>query len=921
MKGILQVLALAVCSACAAFGAQRDPVSDVPAAIPAPGAIFAVKTASRTTTCLNGKWSFQPADNRLGLPPAEGWARISVPGIWNKPWQTAVTPGERPALNDDQLQKSAYGWFQRSVHIPAEAEGKKVLLDFRDISGSGKVFVNGVQVGTITQWGTADVTRAIEPGRSCLLSVLVAATSASRNAQTVFGGPAVQDSAPLEDRGILGDVFLTVLPRDAVIDRVAIRTSVRDANWRITADLGGLTGAARYTLRVQAREANGTVASEMETTLAAQTAEQQVSAETSWRGARRWDLDDPYLYECVIRLFDERGALLDEYRDSFGFREFGIAKESFILNGRKVRLRPRLFTGAWEHTPTFCPPLIRAQLRGIKADGFNTVQYWPDAFHPELEHIAAEADRLGVLLILPLESMTELAGDFREQGHVDPEWREKVRKQIGLIGNHPSIVMWGVSPNVFGTALPPFFVPGAPIEYAYLTGIREGARIALAAYKEMDPTRPVFFHASDVGDVSAPNLYLNMMPLQEQREFLGIWASEKAYPLMAIECGLPISEALMRFRRPGFDAWRSAPFATEAAAIYLGEEAYALERDAYVRRIEAQFRGNEVYSTWQYPDPPNQEENFNRVSALFVKERWRAWRAWGITGGMLPWEYEDLSYVMGTNSFTPADDTMVEVGARSVPGCWPDRVFRGELVPWTVGRSNATTKFARAWRPVGRAFQEANQPLLVYIGGSGGARTDQRHTFYSREVMSRDIIAIYDGDSPEAARLALRWQVRVGPKTVLSSEKTILIPCGEDVHVPIRVMLPELSQRTEGAIVLYADDRLVDSYVFTAFPPATMPKLKREPIVLDPVGLTTKMLRGLGVPVKPLAGKPSPSSLLMIGREALSGDSASQLRPGGRGSSGSERDSVLAVRKLLGGAYGLADLLARIAQILALPGR
>lgn len=249
MKGILQVLALAVCSACAAFGAQRDPVSDVPAAIPAPGAIFAVKTASRTTTCLNGKWSFQPADNRLGLPPAEGWARISVPGIWNKPWQTAVTPGERPALNDDQLQKSAYGWFQRSVHIPAEAEGKKVLLDFRDISGSGKVFVNGVQVGTITQWGTADVTRAIEPGRSCLLSVLVAATSASRNAQTVFGGPAVQDSAPLEDRGILGDVFLTVLPRDAVIDRVAIRTSVRDANWRITADLGGLTGVARYTLR------------------------------------------------------------------------------------------------------------------------------------------------------------------------------------------------------------------------------------------------------------------------------------------------------------------------------------------------------------------------------------------------------------------------------------------------------------------------------------------------------------------------------------------------------------------------------------------------------------------------------------------------------------------------------------------------
>jgi len=62
------------------------------------------------------------------------------------------------------------------------------------------------------------------------------------------------------------------------------------------------------------------------------------------KGARVWDPEVPWLYQCQVRLLDENGAVRDGKKQQFGMRSFVLDEQSepkgkFFLNGRQIRLR------------------------------------------------------------------------------------------------------------------------------------------------------------------------------------------------------------------------------------------------------------------------------------------------------------------------------------------------------------------------------------------------------------------------------------------------------------------------------------------------------------------------------------------------------------------------------------------------------
>jgi beta-galactosidase len=846
----------------AIFARAKEPATFL-AQYPPADAHWTSSTATRLSVCLNGLWRFVPAGGDDATPPGGPYGRIPVPGSWTDRYSTAVREADGYKPDFGQLGHTVRAWFRRDVDVPADMAGRQIVLELKEVGRLARVWVGGKDAGVVDAQGRVDITPHVVPGHKADIAILVSATSTALPKKPAAA--ATPDNV-VKHRGLIGDVLLAALPQGPQVEAMAIRTSVSQDRWQVLVDLRGLKAGQAYSLQAQALDADGKPAAELNKHFKGASLAATVDLSGGWQRPHLWEPSDPFRYRCVVRLRNADGMLLDEYTDDFGFREFGIDGGDFRLNGRKIRLRPMLVWGMWEPMRYLCPIVLRAEIAGYQAEGFNTLQYWPSNFPQALEHLAAECDRAGMLLILPLESMVNRSAAFAG-GTPDPLWLAEVRRQVLLVGNHPSVIMWGVSPNSFDTRRWPHFVKDEPVQYPYARDKRKGAAVALAAHHAIDPTRPAFFHGSDAGDVSTPNLYLNMMPLAEQKEFPSLWAEHKDFPLMMIECGVPFSSTLCRWKHVGFPAARGAPFATEYAATNLGPRAYELETDGYVNQIAAKFQGNELYSEWFGGDTPTCQPQFLPVSAEFVRQRWRAWRTWGISGGMLPWEFDRLAYDK-PQFFTPESARYIPLGPRAVPGIWPDTVAEGDLVPWTVSTDPQRPQWSKAYTPVGQALKEVNGPVLAWIGGPGRDHCDATHNYYGGQTLHRDVIAVYDGDTPGNRQLGIRWTATQNETQIAHAAARLAIPPGGDVRLPIALVLPTVPTKQRGRIELRLDGKLVDAYPFTVFP-SRRPPAAGTLRLYDPQGLTAEMLKKRGISFTAWDGTFTAGDVLLIGRQAL----------------------------------------------------
>jgi beta-galactosidase len=135
---------------------------------------------------LNGVWQFIPANSAdvpqdaKQQPPQVGWGSILVPGDWQRENDDSVpgvvkrgTGKAWENFNGSQLAKA---WYQRTIKIPQEWQGRSLFLDLRRLSTDAVVYANGVKCGEIDwPYGAVDITKAVKPGEDATLSLLVGA--------------------------------------------------------------------------------------------------------------------------------------------------------------------------------------------------------------------------------------------------------------------------------------------------------------------------------------------------------------------------------------------------------------------------------------------------------------------------------------------------------------------------------------------------------------------------------------------------------------------------------------------------------------------------------------------------------------------------------------------------------------------------
>ena len=432
--------------------------------------------------CLNGRWQFEIDQGDSGLER----------GLLERPLTDQVMVPFCPESklsgveNHDFLEAV---WYRREVEIPSEWRGRRVLLHFQAVDYDATVWVNGEEVGR-HRGGfspfTCDLGDAARPGER--VTIVVRARDNHRDPQP--RGKQAQTYGPrgaiyVRTTGIWQSVWMEPVP-EIHLGRARMTPDVANGVIRLEQPVVHRTTAAgspregkRAGLRLQVQLLDGEgIVAEVECS-----AELDLCTQVDLRipDERRqlWSIEDPHLYDVVLRLVDGEGAAVDEAHSYAGLRSVSIDGKAVTLNGRPVFQRLVLDQGYYPDGIMTAPSdeALRRDIELSMEAGFNGARLHQKVFE---ERFLYHADRLGYLVW----------GEFGDWGcrnygvvedHQQPtasyitEWLEVLERDY----SHPSIVGWC-----------PLNETWQPL-HDRITTLDAVTRGLYLATKAMDRTRPV----------------------------------------------------------------------------------------------------------------------------------------------------------------------------------------------------------------------------------------------------------------------------------------------------------------------------------------------------------------------------------------------------------------------------------------------
>ena len=443
-------------------------------------------TAQRTEILLDKNWKFTRTDDARFSEAAcddSKWQSITVPHDWAiyGPFDSRNDLQVMAIVQDGQKQAEAHagrtgglpfvgvGWYRTKLKVPEFTTGKKATIIFDGAMSHSNVFVNGKKVGYWPYGYNSfhfDITDALKPGEENVIAVrLENPTEFSRwypgagiyrNVHVVVTEAAhipvwgTQITTPVINKDFAKVKINTKLqkPDRASLSAYQLQTDIVDAAGKTVATQK--TGITVYDNNIFAQE------------LVVHT-------------PQLWDLDHPYLYKAVSKLY-EGDKMIDEYSTTFGIRSIAIVPgKGFLLNGKRTQ-----FQGVCNHHDL--GPLgaavndaaIRRQVRIMKEMGVNAIRTSHNMPAPEL---VRACDEMGMML-MP-ESFDEWKIPKMKNGYntLFDEWAEKdLVNLIHHYRNNPSVVMWCIGNEVE--------------EQSSASGARVARFLQDICHRE-DPTRPV----------------------------------------------------------------------------------------------------------------------------------------------------------------------------------------------------------------------------------------------------------------------------------------------------------------------------------------------------------------------------------------------------------------------------------------------
>ena len=401
MKRLFIILATTMLAAAAASAqylpVEPNPYGERPVIIPAPASVPGV---AEPVISLDEGWY------RKESPAADFQTAVSMPAgfepftLVNPVWATR-TP-------------NAVVGFWRSVRIPADFAGQRVILRFDGTTHAAKLWVNGRYVrdhwGSYTSW-TADITDCVTPGQEARIALQLDERPEGLAAYVRFSAD------------IHGHVSLYAVPQTH-FERLRLHTALdaayKDATLRLWLSFPqGSAGSVRVALTDPKGKKVATAPASFK--LPADIPEFQY--ELKVKNPLKWDAEHPNLYKLTLSLVDARGKVVETVEKNVGFRQLERRGNQLFVNGQEVKFR-----GIWGVDDA--RKMVELNVNHVRHKYMT-------------EEILDDCDRNGVYVL------HENAVDFAKfRGGESPEyawqWLALLQDMMERDYSHPSVVMWGL---------------------------------------------------------------------------------------------------------------------------------------------------------------------------------------------------------------------------------------------------------------------------------------------------------------------------------------------------------------------------------------------------------------------------------------------------------------------------------------------
>ena len=421
------------------------------------------------------------------------WTEVTLPHCYNA--EDAVDP--------DVNYYEGPAWYRTTLRLDNPYPGGRTLLEFEGAGQATDVYVYMTKVashvGGYDSWNVdiTDAARAfLESPEAGRFDGKVPVSIRCDNTRDTERIP-----SDLSDFNLYGGIYrylnLVYLPAVSV-SQIHVRTGLdekKKQGWvRVEGMFYDPLRLGEADVEVTVRDAAGQVVSRQVLPGVA-TDVPSVLSEFSVRKPHRWDVDDPYLYACEVRV--TAGGQSAVAAERFGFREFRFEDHGpFYLNGRRLLLR-----GTHRHEDhagvgaAMTEEMMEREMRMMKEMGVNFIRL---GHYQQSEIILDLCDRLGILVWEEIPWCRGGLGGERYQQQAKDMLTHMVQQHY----NHPAVIIWGLgNENDWPGDFPEFDQEKIR---AFMTELHNLSH-------ELDPERKTAIRrcafCSDIVDVYSPSIW------------------------------------------------------------------------------------------------------------------------------------------------------------------------------------------------------------------------------------------------------------------------------------------------------------------------------------------------------------------------------------------------------------------------------